>query len=187
MLIVLSPSLERMLIEMAVGDDAYVLPRTTECAGVPRIFPPPFTTADRAAELLAATSALQYLRDTKASAAPEAERLRQRIEGLVATFIATQNQDGGWPWVSEWSPPPFESQSAAAAFERPPDLGGGRLGARLGRAARAADRRQGPRQGGRLPPAEFAKLQRQRSRDPRRPAPRAQHAARGRASKRPTA
>ncbi len=57
------------------------------------------TTADRACDLLAATSALAYLRAVRATAAPEAERLTDRIRGLVAELIALQNEDGGWPWV----------------------------------------------------------------------------------------
>ncbi len=58
------------------------------------------TTADRAAELLAATSVLGYLREVRAASAPEAERLTERIQGLVAELVAAQNQDGGWPWVT---------------------------------------------------------------------------------------
>ena len=75
MLIALSPSLRRMLIELALGRDAtsptaIVLARIRTPA---RILPPPTnTTADRAAELLAATSALRYLREARAAAAPEA-------------------------------------------------------------------------------------------------------------------
>ena len=46
------------------------------------------TTADRAADLLAATSALPYLRTTRAAGTPEAQRLSERIQGLVAELIA---------------------------------------------------------------------------------------------------
>ena len=96
MLIVLSPTLERMLIELALGDAAY--PRHDVLSS--RIWEPRDTIADRAADLLAATAALQYLRTARAAgAAPEAERLTQRIQGLVAGLIAAQNQDGGWSWV----------------------------------------------------------------------------------------
>ena len=107
MLIVVSPSLERMLIEMAVGEDIYpILRNPTQNAARRICYPPPFTTADRAAELLAATSALQYLRSTRAAgAAPEAQRLSQRIQALVAAIVSSQNQDGGWPWVSAESTP----------------------------------------------------------------------------------
>ena len=106
MLVVLSPSLERMLIEMAVGEDAYpVLHNLSQNAARRICYPPPSTTADRAAELLAATSALQYVRTSRAVAAPEAERLTNRIQGLITAIIAAQNQDGGWPWVSGESSP----------------------------------------------------------------------------------
>ncbi len=77
-----------------------------------RIWPPCNTTADRAADLLAATAALQYLRTARATAAPEAARLTERIQGLVASLIAAQNQDGGWPWVSG-GPLPRSSANAA--------------------------------------------------------------------------
>ena len=78
-------------------------------------YPPPFTTADRAAELLAATSALEYVRSARAAAAaPEADRLTSRIRGMVTAIIAGQNQDGGWPWVSGESTP-RHGQNAPAA------------------------------------------------------------------------
>src|SRR5262249_12230594 len=65
-----------------------------------RIFPPPHTTIDRASDLLAATSALGYLRHGRATAAPEAQRLTARIRGLVAELVAAQNPAGGGAWVS---------------------------------------------------------------------------------------
>ena len=92
---------------MAVGDDAYPVLRNSSQNAARRIcYPPPSTTADRAAELLAATSALQYLRTARAAARrPRPQRLTHRIQGLVAAIIAAQNQDGGWPWVSGESTP----------------------------------------------------------------------------------
>ena len=116
MLIVISPSLERSLIEMAVGDDVFAALRNPAQTAARRIcYPPPFTTADRAAELLAATSALQYLRTTKAAGlAPEAQRLSQRIEGLVASIVSSQNEDGGWAWVSRESTPRLGQNAPAA-------------------------------------------------------------------------
>ena len=65
-------------------------------------FPPsrPNTTADRAGDLLAATSALTYLQIDQGADAPEAVRLTDRIRGLVAELITLQNDDGGWPWVA---------------------------------------------------------------------------------------
>jgi uncharacterized protein YfaS (alpha-2-macroglobulin family)/tetratricopeptide (TPR) repeat protein len=92
MLITLAPTLRRLLIELALGQDFQILSS--------RIFPtPPHTTADRASDLLAAASALSYLRTARAGSAPEASRLTDRIRGLVAELIALQNEDGGWPWV----------------------------------------------------------------------------------------
>src|SRR5262249_12148095 len=95
MLVVISPSVRRMLVELALGREAYPLGvRVNSC-----IFPPlPNTMADRAGDLIAATAALGYLRTVRA-AAPEAERLTTQIQGLVSELIAAQNEDGGWPWV----------------------------------------------------------------------------------------
>jgi len=114
MLIVVSPTLERMLIELALGNDAAPLLNEPGLNSSKCILPPPNTTADRAADLLAATSALGYLRGAKSSAAPEAQRLSQRAQGLVAGLIAAQNPDGGWPWVSG-DPRPRSGQNAPAA------------------------------------------------------------------------
>ena len=97
MLVVVSPTPRRMLIELAVGRDAYILDR--RYAGC--IMPPPRNgTADRASDLIAAAAVLEYLETTKAPDAPEAGRLKDRIRGLVAELITVQNDDGGFPWVA---------------------------------------------------------------------------------------
>jgi tetratricopeptide (TPR) repeat protein len=115
MLIVLSPTLQRLLIELALGDAAYpVLRRHGLNAARLIIWPPPNTTADRASELLAATAALQYLRNARATAAPEALRLSRGIQGLVSALVAAQNEDGGWPWVTG-GPLPHPGQQPAPA------------------------------------------------------------------------
>ena len=118
MLIVLSPTLERMLIELALGDEAYPANELLSSNSTKRIWPPCDTTADRAADLLAATGALQYLRTARAIAAPEAERLTTRIHGLVASLIAAQNPDGGWSWVSGSPLPRSAPNEPAAASDR---------------------------------------------------------------------
>lgn len=97
MIVLVSPTLKRLLIELAMGRDVYPLSgRLNRC-----IFPPPMgTTADRASDLLAATSALKYLRSSKAGgAAPESGRLTDQARGLVSELTAAQNEDGGWAWV----------------------------------------------------------------------------------------
>jgi alpha-2-macroglobulin len=97
MLVVVSPTLRRMIVELALGRDAYILDRRLATCILP---PPPNTTADRAGDLLAAASALNYLRATRAADAPEAARLVDRIRGLVAELLTLQGEDGGWPWVA---------------------------------------------------------------------------------------
>ena len=124
MLITVAPTLRRMLIELALGQDV-----STLFAGGPRssrayrnIFPPmPNTTADRASDLLAATSAFAYLRAVRAGAAPEASRLTDRIRGLVSELIALQNDDGGWPWVSGGGGGGGGRRNAANQRPRPSD------------------------------------------------------------------
>ncbi len=119
MLVVVSPTLQRLLIELALGRDYYAVHfngvmtkvNTDTLSGWGRletcILPPPSnTTADRASDLLALTSALAYLKTTRnASAAPEASRLTDRIRGLVAELTASQRDDGGWAWVTGGASP----------------------------------------------------------------------------------
>jgi len=96
MRIVVSPTLERMIVELALGRDFIVF----ESRGNARWQPPPTnTTSDRAADLLGATSALEYLRRTRPEGSPDVQRLVDRIQGLVAELIGSRNDDGGWPWV----------------------------------------------------------------------------------------
>jgi uncharacterized protein YfaS (alpha-2-macroglobulin family)/TolA-binding protein len=96
MLIVLSPSRRRMLIELALDREAIpVDARFATC-----VFPDaPPTTADRAADLLAAASAFEYHRAIGAREAPEALRLTQRIQELVAELVSLQTGQGGWAWI----------------------------------------------------------------------------------------
>ncbi len=93
-----APTLRRLLIELALGRDSFPLPM--ERSGRLICWPvPPDTIADRASDLLAAASALAYLREARTPDAPEAARLADRIRGLVAELVTAQNDDGGWPWV----------------------------------------------------------------------------------------
>jgi tetratricopeptide (TPR) repeat protein len=116
MLIVLAPSLRRLVVELALGRDAYILdPRLERC-----ILPPiPSTTADRASELLAAAAALQYVRGIGGAEAPEAVRLTERVRAGVGELVTLQNDDGGWPWVPPAAPGqqlPSERHASAMAL-----------------------------------------------------------------------
>src|SRR5205823_924738 len=64
-------------------------------------------------DLLAASSALAYLRSVRAGEAPEAARLSGRIQTLVAGLLGLQNGDGGWPWVGGRDPRPSERLTSA--------------------------------------------------------------------------
>jgi tetratricopeptide (TPR) repeat protein len=119
MLIALSPTVRRMLIELALGTSVDLLGEPQAAKALARCLPPPTnTTADRAADLLAATSVLGYLRDVRATGAPEARRLTERIQGLVAELVAAQHQDGGWAWVTENVPPANANPAPALSSER---------------------------------------------------------------------
>jgi len=108
MVIVVSPSVKRMLVELALGRQSYAIDRRASVC-----FPvTPDTLADRASDLLANTSALTYLRATGGASAPEAVRLADRVRGLAAELVTRQNDDGGWPWAGG----PSDRSVSARAF-----------------------------------------------------------------------
>ena len=118
MRIVVSPTLERMIVELALGRDFVIFERS----GNARWYPPPTdTTIDRAADLLGATSALEYLRRIRPEGSPDHERLVDRIQGLVAELTSARLDDGGWAWVGspatgDANPPSSDRLATAAAF-----------------------------------------------------------------------
>lgn len=97
MIVVISPTLRRMIVELALGQSFYVLDRRTRTCILP---PVPSTMADRASDLIGSASALRYVREVGGAQAPEASRLAEHVRGLVAELVTTQNDDGGWPWVA---------------------------------------------------------------------------------------
>lgn len=112
MLIALSPSPRRMLVDLALG--SAVARERLEFGGCIRI--PPATVLDRAGELLAAAAVLEALRADGGSDAPEASRLADRIRGLASELLTLQNEDGGWPWVAGESGRPSDRMASARAF-----------------------------------------------------------------------
>jgi alpha-2-macroglobulin len=102
-----SPTLRRLLIELALGRDFQPLTRNASiCWPIA-----PDTIADRASDLIASTSALVYLREVRTPDAPEAARLIERIQGLVAELVTNQNDDGGWSWVNQTPGQPRRANS----------------------------------------------------------------------------
>ncbi len=100
MLVTISPSLRRMIVELAL-DEIGPHPLSVYDRGLIAPCPIlPLTVADRASELIAASAALHYLRAVKADQAPEAQRLSARVQALTSELITLQNEDGGWPWVA---------------------------------------------------------------------------------------
>lgn len=114
MRIVVSPSLERMIVEIAMGRD--VRPLREDRSAIWTCLPPA-TTADRAADLLAATSALAYLRKAQPANPGDAQRLAGRIQGLVSQLTAAQREDGGWGWMAA-SPDRPENNKQVAGSDR---------------------------------------------------------------------
>ena len=111
MLVVISPTVRRMLIELALGEDAYRLEdRSKTC-----ILEPPSTIADRAGDLLAAGAATAYLQSIRSTGTPEALRLTDRVRGLVSELVSLQNEDGGWPWVAGTNGQPRPSDRMTSA------------------------------------------------------------------------
>ena len=179
MLIVVVAEPRAMLIEMAVGDDAY--PGSAE-----------LEPERSAADLLSASFHHGRSRGRAAGGHfgtsvpahgprrggwPEAERLTHRIRGLVTAIIAVSKPRRRLALGQPRIHPRLGQNAPVVPAQRPPRLGGRRLGARLGRAAGAADRCQGSRPVGGFPERRIRQAQRQRSRDPRGPFARAQHPA----------
>ena len=96
----LAPTLDRLVLDLAQGSVIRPLDDHGPWNHYRIISPPIETTADRAAGLLAAVAGLDYLKEVRATEPAEAERLRDRARGLVGALTATQNGDGGWPWVT---------------------------------------------------------------------------------------
>ena len=85
MMVTVAPTTERLLLDMTVGRDRDDSGDTTE---------------NRAADLLASATVLESLKAVGRGDSPDGSRLSARVGGLVAGLVATQNNDGGWPWVS---------------------------------------------------------------------------------------
>ena len=110
MRIQLAPTLDRLVVELAMSQGYFISygdrSNALKDLAIPAPFAPPIsidTTADRASDLLAAVSALAYLRDVRSTNPEEATRVRDRARGLVAELVSTQNGDGGWAWVAPQS------------------------------------------------------------------------------------
>ena len=175
MLVVISPTVRRMLIELAMGEDAYrIEDRSRFC--IPR---PPHTTADRAGDLLAAGAAVDLPAidqgDGHTRGRPP-DRPGPRT-GLRAGLAPERGRRLALGRRHEGSSP----------AERSHDLGPRRLGARDRRVARPDDRRRGPGQGGDLAGPGIRQGRGRRQRDPRHAAARPEHPQQGvvRAGQRP--
>ncbi len=81
------PSVDRMLIEDALGAVPYPMQRLGG------------TSQPAQASLLYGISALLESLRQAGPTAPRYADLRRRAEGLVAGLVAAQNSDGGWPWI----------------------------------------------------------------------------------------
>ncbi|MDX2036423.1 MAG: MG2 domain-containing protein [Isosphaeraceae bacterium] len=123
MLIVVAPSVQRMLIETALGRDAFAYPARFDRCILPPIRP---TVADRASELLGLISVSRQLARVQGDAPPEAARLSARAREIVSELVTLQGDDGGWPWVvgaARRPSDPFTSARACLALHFAADAG----------------------------------------------------------------
>ena len=112
MMVSLSPTLQRQVLEAALGAEIWPMPRDRWSC----IIPPPWnTTADRAADLMATSAAVGYLRQIGGSTAVDQARLATRVRGLVAELVSRQNDDGGWPLTSQGPMKPANPQNNLAS------------------------------------------------------------------------
>ncbi len=111
LVIELSPSVQRMLIELALGRgrDPIIMRNALRCSPVL-----PITIVDRAGDLLAASDVLSYVKAIGGANPSEAKRLSEQVEALAAELVAAQNDDGGWSWIGG-SKGKFEQQAASAS------------------------------------------------------------------------
>lgn len=122
MTVSIAPGVRRLIVEAALSDDPIFYKTATskedklgDLAALPPIRPIPVrTVADVASDLLAATSALGYLKTT-GGAADEARRLAERARSFVGELVSARNDDGGWPWVSGNGPGNRPSDPATSA------------------------------------------------------------------------
>ncbi len=138
MIVVVSPTLRRMIVELALGQSYFILDRRTASC----ILPPTFgTTADRASDLLASASALKYVREVGGAKAPEASRLAENIRGSGggAGHVAERRRR-----LALGGSRTGEERAERSAHLRPSHLGAP-AGVRAGAPERAADARQGRR------------------------------------------
>jgi len=93
------PSVDRVLIEEALGRAPYPLTRLggTSHAAV-------------ASELVGACAVLESMRGAGRTAHPQHATLRAHAQGLVASLAAAQNEDGGWTWIGRGA---SDSQASA--------------------------------------------------------------------------
>ena len=99
MLVVVSPTVRRMLVELALGRGFYHLNPHFDKGLFPVVSN---TVADRASDLIAAAAVLNYLGEAKGdgAGASDVARLTEGVQAGVSELVTLQNDDGGWPWVA---------------------------------------------------------------------------------------
>jgi tetratricopeptide (TPR) repeat protein len=92
--VVVSPSTQRFLLDEALERNP-IHRRYEDASGLHEL-----TQADVASELFGVCGVLELARTRPTAAEPaDVEALRARASSLLARLIATQQQDGGWPWA----------------------------------------------------------------------------------------
>ena len=105
MRIVLGPSLDRTLVDLALDN----VPLR---GWMDRLE----TRADSASQLLGVLSCMEYVKRTAGEGAADWPQLQARAEGLVADLTVSQRDDGGWPWAGAGESDRYASSRALWAL-----------------------------------------------------------------------
>ncbi|UCG15334.1 MAG: tetratricopeptide repeat protein [Phycisphaerales bacterium] len=97
--VAVGPSMQRWLIEEALesGPRWHYIEHQLAASRIA----PPRTHADTASSLLACLHAADYVRSQDTPSSADVRVLDERVAGLIAQLLATQDENGGWTWCGK--------------------------------------------------------------------------------------